>query len=114
MHRFLWLDLEYDAGAGEDTLERLRELFAQDSILVEKKTKKGMAETDIKPMIRSLELCRLSEQELRLETVICAQKPSLNPQYLVKAVERYLPERVPDFYRAHRLEVYDENMNVFR
>lgn len=108
------LNLEYDGGAGEDTLEKLRELFSQDSILVEKKTKKGMAETDIKPLIRSLELSRLSDQELQLETVICAQNPSLNPQYLMKAVERHLPECVPDFYQAHRLEVYDENMNVFR
>lgn len=108
------LNLEYDGGAGEDTLEKLQDLFSQDSILVEKKTKKGMAETDIKPMIRSLELSRLSDQELQLETVICAQNPSLNPQYLMKAVERHLPECVPDFYQAHRLEVYDENMNVFR
>lgn len=108
------LNLEYDGGAGEDTLEKLQDIFSQDSILVEKKTKKGMAETDIKPMIRSLELSRLSDQELQLETVICAQNPSLNPQYLMKAVERHLPECVPDFYQAHRLEVYDENMNVFR
>lgn len=108
------LDLEYDQGAGADTLERLSELFARDSILVEKKTKKGMAETDIKPMIRSLELSQLSNQELRLEGVICAQNPSLNPQYLIKAVERYLPACVQDFYRAHRVEVYDEHGNVFR
>ncbi len=108
------LNLEYDAGAGEDTLEKLRELFSRDSILVEKKTKKGMAETDIKPMIRSLELSRLSAQELQMETVICAQNPALNPQYLMKAVERHLPACVPDFYQAHRLEVYDGEMKVFR
>lgn len=108
------LTLEYDNGAGEDTLEKLRDLFAQDSILVEKKTKKGVAETDIRPMIQSLELSRLSDQELRLEAVVCAQNPSLNPQYLLKAVERYAPDCVPDFCRYHRVEVYDENRNVFR
>ena len=108
------LTLEYDNGAGEDTLEKLRDLYAQESILVEKKTKKGVAETDIRPMIQSLELSRLSDQELRLEAVVCAQNPSLNPQYLLKAVERYAPDCVPDFCRYHRVEVYDESRNVFR
>ena len=108
------LTFEYDNGAGEDTLTKLRDLFAHDSILVEKKTKKGMAETDIRPMIKSLELKSISDQEVRLETVVCAQNPSLNPQYLLKAVERYAPDCVPDFCRYHRVEVYDENMAVFR
>ncbi len=108
------LTFEYDNGAGEDTLKALRDLYAQDSILVEKKTKKGMAETDIRPMIQSVELSRLSDQEVRLEAVVCAQNPSLNPQYLLKAVERYAPDCVPDFCRYHRVEVYDEAMRIFR
>lgn len=108
------MTLEYDNGAGEDTLEKLRDLYAQESILVEKKTKKGMTETDIRPMIQSLEVSRLSDQELRLEAMVCAQNPSLNPQYLLKAVERYAPDCVPDFCRYHRVEVYDGNRNVFR
>jgi radical SAM-linked protein len=106
--------LEYDRGAGEETVTALRELFDRESLLVEKKTKKGMAETDIRPMISTMAVSRISPQELELQTVLCAQNPSLNPQYLLTAVERYLPEHVPDFYRAHRVEVYDENMRVFR
>jgi hypothetical protein len=106
--------LEYDRGADEQTVTALRELFDRESLLVEKKTKKGMAETDIRPMISTMAVSRISPQELELQTVLCAQNPSLNPQYLLTAVERYLPEHVPDFYQAHRVEVYDENMRVFR
>lgn len=106
--------LEYDSGAGAQTEEQLRELFVQDEIMVEKKTKKGMVETDIRPMIQSMEVQRLSGQELLLETVICAQEPALNPQYLIRAIERYLPECAPDFSNAHRVEVYDGEMRVFR
>jgi radical SAM-linked protein len=106
--------LEYDRGAGEETVTALRELFDRESLLVEKKTKKGMAETDIRPMISTMAVSRISPQELELQTVLCAQNPSLNPQYLPAAVERYLPEHMPDFYRAQRVEVYDENMRVFR
>jgi radical SAM-linked protein len=108
------VNLEYDRGASAETLQAIQSLFAQDAILVEKKTKKGMAETDIRSMIRSMEVRRLSDQELQLETVICAQNPSLNPQYLTKAIEGYLPENAPDFSWARRLEVYDEQGNVFR
>ncbi len=108
------VNLEYDDGATERQEAQLRELFSRESLLVEKKTKKGMAETDIRPMIRSLEVQRLSGQELRLETVICAQNPALNPQYLTQAIERYLPECTPSFSAAHRVEIYDKAMQVFR
>lgn len=108
------VQLEYDDGVGEDTSEKLRSLYAQSEILVEKKTKKGLVETDIRPMIKSMEVQQVSPQELMLETLICAQEPALNPQYLTKAIERYLPECVPDFSKAHRLEVYDADFHVFR
>ncbi|MDD6024643.1 MAG: TIGR03936 family radical SAM-associated protein [Oscillospiraceae bacterium] len=106
--------LEYDNGASDQCLEAIRGLFDRETILIEKKTKKGMAETDIRPMISSMGVSRISPQELELSAVVCAQNPSLNPQYLVKAIERYLPEYTPDFSKAHRLEIYDENMRVFR
>lgn len=108
------VQLEYDRGAGEDTVKTLQNLFAQNEILVEKKTKKGFVETDIRPMIREMTVRRESSQELLLETVICAQEPALNPQYLTKAIERYAPECMPDFSKAHRIEVYDGEMKLFR
>ena len=37
-----------------------------------------------------------------------------NPQLLVNAIERYLPEQKPDFARIKRLEIYDEQGNPFR
>ena len=108
------IGLEYDGGVSDGAIQKLSGLFDRESVIVEKKTKKGMAETDIRPMIRALEIVRKNEQELTLQTVICAQEPSLNPQLLIRAVERHLPDCVPDFSAAHRIEVYDENMEVFR
>lgn len=106
--------LEYDEGIDEAGEQKLKDFFTEPSIMVEKKTKKGMVETDIKPMIQSLSVSRISSQELEISTVLCAQNPALNPQYLIGAIERYLPELTPDFYRAHRLELYDADMCVFR
>lgn len=113
-HLLCQVTLEYDNGADDAVMDKLRQVFAQETILVEKKTKKGMAETDIRPMIRSVAVSRVSEQELRLETLICAQNPALNPQYLMEAIRRYAPECMPDVSRADRLEVFDENGMIFR
>lgn len=108
------LMLEYDNGISDDALAGIRQLFGERQIFVEKKSKKGVVDTDIKPMISTLSVSRVSTQELEISAVIAAQNPALNPQYLVGAIERYLPEYKPDFYKAHRVEIYDENMKVFR
>ena len=108
------LTLEYDKGISDAGMESVEALFRRDSLTVEKKTKKGMAETDILPMLREMALERVSDKELLLRIVLCAQNPSLNPQLLVKALERHLPELAPDFAKAHRVEVYDGEMQVFR
>lgn len=106
--------LEYDHGASDETCERLMELFRQETLLVEKKTKNGMAEADIRPMIETIAVRRLEARELLLDGVICAQNPSLNPQYLIQAISRHAPDCAPDFAWAHRVEVFDENHHVFR
>lgn len=106
--------LEYDHGIQDAGMDELRGLFGQDSILIEKKSKKGVVETDIRPMIETLSLSRVSPEELEISAVLAAQNPSLNPQYLVSAIKRHLPHLTPDFYFSHRVEVYDESMTVFR
>ena len=114
--RFLQVSivLEYDNGATDEQLQTLRELFRRDELIVEKKTKKGMVDTNIRPMISTVGVTRISGQELEIGAVICAQDPSLNPQYILKAIERYAPECVPEFSRIHREELYDDEMRVFR
>lgn len=106
--------LEYDGGIDEAGEQNLKNLFSRKEILVEKRTKKGMVETDIRPMIETISVSRVSHQELEIQCILCAQNPALNPQYLITAIERYAPELVPNFYKSHRLELYDADMCVFR
>ena len=94
--------------------DTLKALFGKNEILVEKRSKKGMTEVDIKPMISTMGVSRISEQELELRGIIAAQNPSLNPQLLVNAISRYAPECTPDFSYATRMEVYDEEGRIFR
>ena len=105
--------LEYDAGIPEGAEQAIRELFARESIPVEKKSKNGMTEQDIRPMIRTLDVTA-SPGELTLDAVICCQNPTLNPALLCGAVCRYLPELTPNYSHIARKEIFDNTQTVFR
>lgn len=113
-----WLDccltLEYDSGVPSDAAEKLGALFSRPSLSVEKKGKNGVSEQDIIPLLGRLELRQEDQNTLTLLARVHCQNPALNPMQLLAAVERYLPELAPSFCRCRRVELYDENGNVFR
>lgn len=106
--------MEYDYGVPDDAVDRITELFGQDTLIVEKKTKNGLQEQDILPMIKSLEVTQPDMCAVEMNTLICCQNPTLNPMQLPIAVIKYLPDAKPDFYRCCRIEIYDNQKNVFR
>ena len=109
------ITLEYDRGIPGQAQQAIAKLFADGPVLVKKRTKSGdETELDLKPMIFSLSMREASAQELELTALVSAQNPSCNPQLLVNAIEHYLPEQKPDFARTRRLEIYDEQGNLFR
>ena len=105
--------LEYDNGVGEDAVEAICHLFAQPSVVVEKKGKNGPTEMDIIPMIRQLEV-RLDADAICIDAKVCCQNPSLNPMLLAAAVTRYLPQYKADHVRTARVEVFDSQDKIFR
>lgn len=106
--------LEYDCGVPMDAEDAIGRLFAQKTLPVEKRTKSGMAEVDIRPMIHSLQISVPNTQCVELHAVICAQNPSLNPDLLAKAVAVYLPQFEADFAKSARLEVLTGELEPFR
>ena len=108
------VDLEYDNGVPEGALEEIRDLFSQETLIVEKKGKNGIVDQNIITMIRKIDVDAVSDQELRIHATVCCQNPSLNPMQLAAAIERYLPKRKPDFVRCGRVEIYDTNDKIFR
>ena len=106
--------LEYDNGVPEDAAAQLQELFARDALIIQKKTKsKKMADVDIAPMLKSVELAE-KQNEMLLRIVVQAQNPGLNPQLLEKAIAAYLPELTPDFVRIRRKRILDADGVDFR
>ena len=108
------LEMEYDSGVPEGACERIRALFTQEEVYVEKRTKhKGMTELNIAPLIHSLTLAEEAGM-IVADAIVAAQDPGLNPALIGAAIARHLPEIAPDFVRVRRKEVYDREMNIFR
>ncbi len=106
--------LEYDNGVPEGAGELIRKLFDSDSLVVPKKTKNGIQDQDILPMIRSLAVKCSDKNELQLHALICCQNPTLNPVQIITAIDMYLPKIRPDHSRCCRIELYDTNEEIFR
>ena len=108
------LELLYDNGVPASTADALRALFARETLMIEKRTKrKQLAEVDIAPMIRSIAFAE-EKNLLRAAVTVRAQNPGLNPQLLEKAIARYRPDLSPDFVRVRRRELLDEAGEIFR
>lgn len=108
------LELEYDNGVPQNAAEQLRELFGRSELIIQKRTKrKELADVDIAPMIRSVELYA-EEGKICAQVVVQAQNPGINPQLLERAIAKYLPDLTPDFIRVRRREFLDADGKIFR
>ena len=112
-----WLRVEgqflYDERDPAAMCEGVRRFFDAETIVIEKKTKRGIGETDIRPAIRELTFFP-DEKAVRVKGVISAQEPTLNPDLLSRALTQLQPELAPDFARFTRIETYDSQMQIFR
>ncbi|MBR4472950.1 MAG: TIGR03936 family radical SAM-associated protein [Oscillospiraceae bacterium] len=110
-----WLDvcgrLEYDRGLPSP--EELTAFFSRPEIVIEKKTKRGLGITDIRPAIDRISLCA-EDGCIRLDARISAQEPTLNPELLPAALRQLQPELAPDFAAFTRLETYDRDHQIYR
>ena len=112
-----WLSIEgimeYDERDISEMRDALERFYSAEEIVITKKTKRGMGETDIKPAIREL-ACEPADDGVKVKAVISAQEPTLNPELLVDALRQKCPEIAPDFAKFTRLETYDAAGEIFR
>ena len=94
--------------------EEIEKLFGGESVVIQKRTKrKELADVDIRPMIEKLSIAE-DDGVLRIDALVSAQNPGLNPALLENAVARYLPHLKPDFVTVRRLEMLDADGKTFR
>ena len=110
-----WLDiegiLEYDTV--KSMADELDAFFSRPELTIEKKTKRGSGQADIRPAIDKIGFSDTGKG-LKLRARISAQEPTLNPDHLINALRQLCPELAPDFARFTRLETYDADGNVYR
>ena len=113
-----WLEVEgtfwYDTGLKEDAAETLAAFFASKEIVISKKTKGGVSDSDIKPCIHAITFNAKDGKIISVKAVLTAQNPSLNPEHLVGALRQLRPDIAPDFAEFRRKAVYDKDMKIFR
>ena len=108
------VEMIYDDGVPAEAAEKIRNLLLGESVVIQKRTKrKAMADIDIRPMLHSLEITE-GHGLLRLDAVVAAQNPGLNPALLATAVEVHLPHLASDFVQVRRLELLDGEGRIFR
>ena len=108
------LYLEYDGGVPEEAASAIEKLLDGETLMMEKHSRKGTTETDLLPLLKNWSMEKTDGHTLVLELLVCAQNPSLNPQLLGNAIERYCPAVTPDFAYTQRLEVFDDEGRIFR
>lgn len=106
--------MEFGRGVPETAVDQIKDLFSREELLVPKKSKNGITEQNIIPMIHSIFAHKTDDHTITLEACVCCQNPSLNPMQLAAAVQRYLPELESDFVYCRRIEIFDRNHNIFR
>ena len=112
-----WLKIEgvfeYDDRPVDIMKEQLAAFFARGSIVIEKKTKRGFGEMDIRPAIREISFVS-AEEGVLVRALISAQNPTLNPDLLPAALRALAPDIAPDFAKFTRVETFDAEMKIFR
>ena len=112
-----WLRIEgvfeYDDRPVDIMLAQLQDFFSRESIVIEKKTKRGFGEMDIRPAIREISFGS-TEEGVLVGALISAQNPTLNPDLLPAALRALAPDIAPDFAKFTRVETFDAEMKIFR
>ncbi|MBQ2840634.1 MAG: DUF2344 domain-containing protein [Oscillospiraceae bacterium] len=105
--------MEYDDGVPLGVIKKLNDLFAREEVIIMKKSKRGESETNIAPMIHELSATE-RDGDIIINAVLAAGNTSLNPEYIVRAIDKYLPDCTPDFSEFTRKNVFDEKIHEFR
>lgn len=104
---------DYDTRDTSALLPALEAYFASPEVKVTRRTKRGEGEFGLAPHLR--EMSWTAEPGIvRLECLVSAQEPTVNPELLAASLREHAPELAPDFARFTRLETYDADMAVFR
>lgn len=97
----------YEPENTEEWLRGLLEFYGQASILVTRKTKRGQAELDLKPLVYELKLIREEDKPVLFMKLSTGSVSNIKPELVLDAYYHFLGQERPEFaWMAQREEVY--------
>ena len=95
----------------ENLEQEINHFLALNEIVVEKKTKRGLSDTDIKPMIFDVEIDQIQEREVKLNFILANGEPAnLKAVTFLEAMEKYIEGFKVEYSSIVRKNLYDCNM----
>ena len=95
----------------ENLEQEINHFLALNEIVVEKKTKRGLSDTDIKPMIFDVEIDQIQEREVKLNFILANGEPAnLKAVTFLEAMEKYIEGFIVEYSSIVRKNLYDCNM----
>lgn len=88
----------------------LDRLIAMKEIITGKKTKSGIKETDIRPLIKSAKVTDIKDDCTVIETILSCGETNLKPELFVKVIEETGCGKV-DYFKIHRQELLNADGN---
>lgn len=109
-YRITW---SFADGVPADFAENVNKLFAQPTVEIVKRSKRGEKTVNMRELMNGF---ALTEQDGRVvaEVVTAAGNNNMSPEYLTRAIAQYLPQYEISSAAYHRLCVYNDKMQAFR
>ena len=95
----------------ENLEQEINHFLALNEIVVEKKTKRGLSDTDIKPMIFDVTIDQIQEREVKLNFILANGEPAnLKAVTFLEAMEKYIEGFKVEYSSIVRKNLFDCNM----
>ena len=109
-YRITWL---FADGVPADFAENVNKLFAQPTVEIVKRSKRGEKTVNMRELMNGFALTEQDGQVIA-EVVTAAGNNNMSPEYLTRAIAQYLPQYEISSAAYHRLCVYNDKMQAFR
>ncbi|HJF53332.1 MAG TPA: TIGR03936 family radical SAM-associated protein [Butyricicoccus pullicaecorum] len=109
-YRITWL---FADGVPADFAENVNKLFAQPTVEIVKRSKRGEKTVNMRELMNGFALTEQDGQVVA-EVVTAAGNNNMSPEYLTRAIAQYLPQYEISSAAYHRLCVYNDKMQAFR
>ncbi len=106
------IKMSCDEISNDTLLKYAEELFDKDEILVDKKTKKGIKEIDIKPYLDRVKLERNIGGVYLFVVLPAGSVTNINPLLIQKAMNKYFDIDV--FFDVTKTDMFDKNLKSFK